>query len=302
MSDSALLMSGSTKIEVGWDDTLGLSQPKEMIGSMKMGVNTVLFGGYDLATALEHIKWTGYNGAELASIPGMAEHLSDTASDSELAEIRKMVEDAGLALYCVEAATNILTADNRERSKRVFERAAKLGIPMVTIGSGGTSDDEDSTQQSIQAIAELAQAAGDVGIQFALKLHYGQSIYNTRTALRLMSEVKHPALGLNYDATHIGRVGDEPVAALEALKDYVIHMHIRDTQMDQLKISPPDGQIAGRGTVPLAGVVKKTVEIGYQGAVCLEIIGAGAYTLPQCTAIAAESRGYLKRLFEEAGQ
>lgn len=271
------------------------------MGTMKFGVNTVLFGGYDLKTAFEHIKFTGYRGAELAAIVGMAEHLSATADDAELRDIRGLAEEVGLELYCVEAATNILLPENRERSKRVFERAAALGIPVVTIGSGGVSDDEEKTQQSIAAIAELAAAAADAGIRFALKLHYGQSIYNTKTALRLMDEVRHPALGLNYDATHIGRVGDDPVEALAALKDHIIHMHIRDTRMDQLKISPPEGQIAGRGTVPLPAVVKKTVEIGYDGAVVLEIIGANAYTLPQVTAIAAESRGYLGRLFEEAG-
>lgn len=117
-----------------------------------------------------------------------------------------------------------------------------------------------------------------------------------------MSEVKHPALGLNFDATHVGRVGDDPVEALEDLKDYIIHMHIRDTLLEQLQIAPPEKQIAGRGTVPLRELVRKTVEIDYKGATVLEIIGANSYELPQVTAIAAESRGYLSRLFEEASE
>ncbi|GAA3326161.1 hypothetical protein GCM10020331_060930 [Ectobacillus funiculus] len=95
-----------------------------------------------------------------------------------------------------------------------------------------------------------------------------------KTALRLMKEVKHPALGLNFDATHVGRVGDDPVASIEALKDHIIHSHIRDTFIEQLKIAEPEYQIAGRGTVPLKDVVNKMVEIGYEGATVLEIIGA----------------------------
>lgn len=267
---------------------------------MKLGVNSVLFGGYDLKTAVDYIKFSGYKGIELASIVGMAEHLTDTASDADLEEIRKLTEDAGLEMYCIEAATNILVPENMERTKRVFERAAKLGIPMVTVGSAGESDNEERTEASILAIEELAQAAGDVGIKFALKLHYGQSIYNTKTALRLMEEVKHPALGLNFDATHVGRVGDDPVAAFEALKDHIIHSHIRDTFIEQLKIAAPEYQIAGRGTVPLKDVVNKMVEVGYEGATVLEIIGAKDYELPKVVAIAAESHGYLSRLFQEA--
>lgn len=268
---------------------------------MKLGVNTVLFGGYDLQTALEYIRFTGYNGAELASIEGMGVHLSDEASDTDLKGIKDLVEKNELELYCVEAATNILLPENRERTKRIFERASKLGIPMVTTGSGGKSDDEDTMQQALQAIEELAGAAHDNGIQFALKIHYGQNIYNTRTALRLMSEIRHPGLGLNFDATHVGRVGDDPVKALEELKDHIIHMHIRDTVLEQLKIAPPEFQIAGRGTVPLKSLVQKIVEIGYDKAVVLEIIGAKEYALPQLSAIAGESHGYLKRLFEESG-
>ncbi len=267
---------------------------------MKLGVNSVLFSGYDLKTAIRYIKFCGYDGIELSSIVGMVEHLTDTASDAELAEIRKMVEEVGLDLYCVEAATNILVAENRERTKRVFERAAKLGIPMVTTGSGGKSDDEESTEDSIRAIEELTQAANDMGIQYALKLHYGQSIYNTKTALRLMDEVKHSALGLNFDATHVGRVGDDPVEALDVLSDHIIHSHIRDTFMEQLQIASPEFQTAGRGTVPLKEVVDKMTEVDYQGATVLEIIGAKDYELPEITAIAAESKGYLQRLIEEA--
>lgn len=119
---------------------------------MKLGVNTVLFGGYDLQTALNYIQFTGYEGIELSSIVGMAEHLSDTASNDKLTEIRGMADRAELELYCIEAATDILVEANQERTKRVFERAEKLGIPMVTVGSSGKSDDEEQTVKSIKVI------------------------------------------------------------------------------------------------------------------------------------------------------
>lgn len=284
---------------VGNQSNYRIINEREMI-NMRLGVNTVLFSGYDLKTAVEYIKFTGYQGLELSSIASMVEHLTPVATDAELKEISKIVDESGLELYCVEAATNILEPENRERVKRIFERAAKLGIPMVTTGSSGGSDDEEKLQESLRAIEELAQAAHDFGIKYALKIHYGHSIYNTQTALRLVEEVKHPGLGLNFDATHVARVGDDPIASLEALKDHIIHMHIRDTRVDQLKISTPELQTAGRGNVPLEALVRKAVEVGYKGATVLEIIGAKEYELPQVVAIAAESRGYLTRLFQEA--
>lgn len=267
---------------------------------MKLGVNTVLFGGYDLPTAVKNIKFCGYDGVELSSIVGMVEHLTPNATDQELEEIRNLIAENELELYCVEAATNILDPENRERTKRVFEKAAKLGIPMVTTGSAGESDNEELFEQSVTAVEELTKAAHDAGIKYALKLHYGQSIYNTKSALKLLEAFQHPALGLNFDATHVGRVGDDPVQALDALQEHVIHSHIRDTMIDQLAIAAPEFQTAGRGTVPLEGIINKMAEIDYQGATVLEIIGANAYPLEQVTAIAAESRGYLSRLIIEA--
>ena len=42
---------------------------------MKLGANSVLFGGYDLATAFKYLAMAGYDGVELSAIDGMSEHL-----------------------------------------------------------------------------------------------------------------------------------------------------------------------------------------------------------------------------------
>lgn len=35
---------------------------------IKLGVNSVLFVGHDLETAMQHIAWAGYDGIELSAI------------------------------------------------------------------------------------------------------------------------------------------------------------------------------------------------------------------------------------------
>ena len=39
---------------------------------MKLGANSVLFGGHDLATAFTNIQLAGYDGIELSAIGGMS--------------------------------------------------------------------------------------------------------------------------------------------------------------------------------------------------------------------------------------
>ena len=42
---------------------------------MKLGANSVLFGGHSLETAFKYIALAGYDGIELSAIDGMSEHL-----------------------------------------------------------------------------------------------------------------------------------------------------------------------------------------------------------------------------------
>ena len=42
---------------------------------MRLGANSVLFGGFDMETAFKHIAMAGYDGVEVSAIDGMSEHL-----------------------------------------------------------------------------------------------------------------------------------------------------------------------------------------------------------------------------------
>ena len=55
----------------------------------------------------------------------------------------------------------------------------------------------------------------------------------------------------------------------------------------------PADQACGRSDINLMGYCKAMVAGGYDGPVCLEVIGAGKYDLSQQAIIAAESYGYL---------
>jgi sugar phosphate isomerase/epimerase len=114
--------------------------------------------------------------------------------------------------------------------------------------------------------------------------------------LRALEAVDIPGWGINYDASHLYRVGDDVVRAAELLSGHIASVHIRDTLELVIPIGPPQTQIPGRGRIPLAGVVSALQRTDYQGPINLEVIGAAALKDWQAVAIAAESRGYLHRL------
>lgn len=258
---------------------------------MKLGCNTVVFATVDLRTSLEHIAFAGYRYVELAAIAGMCEHL---APGDDMGRVRQLLADYGLTATAIEAATT-----DADRLRQIFELATQLEIRIVNIGSGGVSGDEESTRRSIEHVAELAKLAADHGVRLAVKPHVGQAIYNGDTALRMMSEVPEPALGLNFDPSHLFRAGEEPAEIAKSWGERIVASHFRDCGSREQQVGPPPTQVPGRGIVDILDTLRALSDVGYGGPLNLEIIGAKGYTLAQAASIAAESRGYLGHCLAE---
>ena len=261
---------------------------------MQLGCNTVLFSCGDLATALTHIAWAGYQHVELAAVAGMCEHVSPALDPAGVREVRRMLADHGLEATAMEAATT-----DRTRLEALFGLAGDLGVPIVNVGSGGITGDDESTRQAIAHIRELAGLAGRYGVRLAVKPHVGQAIYNGATALRLMDAVREPALGLNFDPSHLFRAGEEPQEVARRWGAHIITAHFRDCPHRGPGPGRPEEQIPGRGIVDIPATLRALDAIGYAGSLSLEVIGAREYELSRAMGIAAEARGYLHRCLQE---
>jgi sugar phosphate isomerase/epimerase len=265
---------------------------------MKLGANSVLFGGFDLETAFKYTAMAGYDGIELMTGEGMAEHLVLDRWREQAAEIKRLAEAYRLELLAMEQP-----APDSEIMEMAYQAAVELGIPVVACGSRGKADDEAQWPQVIDTLGELAEMAEGYGVTLCVKAHVGQSIHNTPTTLRAMQEITSPAFGINMDPSHIHRAGENPVDALAAVISRVRHVHIRDCKGRQQNPGTPAEQANGRGDIDLLGYIRVLHEHGYTGAVDLEIIGTKAqgYTLEQCCVIAAESRGHMRASLQACG-
>ncbi|GHO96410.1 hypothetical protein KSF_064580 [Reticulibacter mediterranei] len=262
---------------------------------MRLGCNTVLFAAQDLEGALERIAWCGFKEVELAAIPGMCQHVAPGRDDA--ARIKQQLEEAGLRAVAMEAAMNLTDPANIPRFIAVLRFAAELGVEVVNTGNGGKSNDPVAEQAAHDAIRQLAPHAQELGMTMGVKAHVNQAIYNTASALRALDAVGDvPGWGINYDASHLYRVGDDMVQAVEQLGTRIVSVHIRDTLERVIPIGPPLTQVPGRGSIDLKGVLAALQRVAYKGPIDLEVIGAGKMADWQATAIAAESRGYLHHL------
>jgi len=263
---------------------------------IRLGVNSVLFGGFDFATAARHIRLAGYDGVEVAAIKGMCEHLELDRWREQARDLKQIAADHELQLLSMEVA-----ALDEHRLMQAFEAGAEIGIPIVNVGPGGQSDVEADFIRQIDLLAQMAERAAAFGLTLCCKAHVGGAIYNTPTTLRAMEKINSPAFGVDMDPSHIHRAGEDPAAALQAVLPRVRHIHIRDCKGRGPSPGDPPLQACGRGDIDLFAYCKAMVSGGYSGPVVLEVIGANKLDLTGVVIIAAESYGYLNAILKQLG-
>ena len=262
---------------------------------ISLGVNTVLFKAYPFAEAARAIKLAGYDGLEISAIKGMCEHLDLENYKAQKQGILDALEETGLRMLSVEVASL-----DEERLKRAFEAAAEIGIPVINVGPGGKSGDEATLKESIATLTKLSALAASHGVTLCCKAHVGAAIYNTPTTLKAMAEITCAGFGIDMDPSHIYRAGENPEEALPAVLSRTRHIHIRDCKGKGPSPGEPALQACGRGDIDLYGYFKAMADGGYDGPVCLEVIGA-ELDMVKAMAIAAESYGYMNACLKRLG-
>ncbi len=263
---------------------------------IKLGVNSVLFAGYDFETAARYIAASGYDGIEISAIAGMCEHLELDRFKEQKNKLLETVEKYELEFLAMEEASL-----DEKRLEKAFLAARELGIPVVNVGPGGRAGVEEDIVKTIGMLDKMSKRAEDFGVRLCVKAHVGASIYDTRTTLRAIDSIASEGFGIDMDPSHIFRVGEEPGEALAKVLHRVGHIHIRDCLQRVGSPGAPEDQACGRGSIDLYGYCSVLARGGYDGAVNLEIIGAGGLDIPRLCIIAAESYGYLNACFTKLG-
>lgn len=263
---------------------------------MKLGANSVLFGGHSMEAAFTCIKAAGYDGIEVSAIGGMSEHLVIERWKECAPEIKRLAKAHELDLLAMEQPNQDAAV-----MELAMQAAVEIGIPIINCGPGGKSDDEESLRECIDSLGRLSERAAHYGVTLCVKAHVGAAIYNTETTLRALKAIQSPAFGLDMDPSHIHRANENSVDALSKVISRIRHVHIRDCKGRQQGPGKPEDQANGRGDIDLLGYIRVLHENGYTGPVDLEVIGAKDYALERCCIVAAEARGHMQACLQACG-
>ncbi len=249
---------------------------------------TNCYGAAGVWTAVEHIRAAGLDHLELA----LRGHDLGGLVIPESAVVTEKADDATAQAFCDHLARhevkvsgcNVGGADIRTREgvelteRRIRFAARWFGVRVVVSGAGQPADDAER-RTVLENLGRIGDTAGEVGITVALETHKGPT-QNAEAMLRLMDELNHAHVRLNFDTGNIAyyNQGVDPADELERVKEFVRNVHVKDNRggfEDWYFPAVGDG-----GAVDFTRVRTILDGVGFAGPYTIEIEGIGGEPEP----------------------
>lgn len=196
-------------------------------------------------------------------------------------------------LETIRQTVGLVQPNLREHRKQIvfkyIDLAKELGVMALAAHIGFMPHDHAHLDQPlVQTMRVILEHCAAAGQEFLLET--GQE--PAEVLLQFIHDVDRPNLGVNFDPANLILYGtDQPLPALDLLKDYVRGVHCKDglwpKSPGELGTEVPIGQ----GDVGFAAFLKRLKEIGYKGPLTIEREGG-----PNVVRDVLQARAYLQTL------
>lgn len=214
----------------------------------------------------------------------------DRLSAAQRKEFLKKVRDHGLVVsaVCGDLGHGFGDAQKNpglvESSKRILDLSLEWESGIVTTHIGVVPEDKNHPRYRVMqdACGELARYADSAGAKFAVET-------GPETAANLkafLDSLRSRGVSVNLDPANLVMVtGDDPVAAVHTLKDYIVHTHAKDGKnlyyrepekvygivfTEKLESPSFEEVPLGEGGVDFPAYLDALREIGYKGFLTIE--------------------------------
>ena len=246
----------------------------------------------------------GFRSLQLSAWPQSALN-ADTVSEERIAEIRADLERRDLVVSALGYYPNFLDPDREvaaEASRyfgKVLELADRMDIRTVCTFAGQIPGAavEDSLDPFAELFTGFCAAAEQLGIRIGIencpmlnhKTRTGENIaYSPEIWDAMFERVPSSALGIELDPSHMVYLGIDYVQAVLEWGDRIVHVHAKDTDVDERRrarlgiFGQALGELKGFGNgwwrfrapgwgqVDWPAFISALVDVGYQGSVDIE--------------------------------
>ena len=236
--------------------------------TFQLGLASYTFRKFTLDQALAMTNRVGLKHICLKSF-----HLPLTATRDEIAQAAAKVKAAGLDLY----GCGVIVMRNLAEVDQGFTYAKAAGMRVII------------AQPSAEMLERINEQVQDYDIRLAIHNHGpGDKVFPTPDAAYEKIKNLDRRVGLCIDIGHTIRIGGDPIRAVEAFRDRVFDMHIKDvsavTAADDVEVE------VGRGIIDIPRLLGTLEKIQYAGMASFEYEKDPDDPLPGL----AESVGYVR--------
>ena len=226
----------------------------------------------------------GFEGIEVAAGWGGCPLHPESATDAECQRARELLDKHGIAALTVlwgEDYTEL--ADPLARFRRVVAMTQTLGAPIVTANCWAPRDASLDEQHAyaVGIWTDAARIAEDAGLRVAFENcpHGGANYLRTPATFdAFFDAVTSPAVGLEFDPSHLLFQFIDPVPEIRAFGERIYAFHAKDTQIlhDKLQRVGVNGdgwwrfRVPGYGDLDWRAIFIALSDIAYAGDIIIE--------------------------------
>jgi sugar phosphate isomerase/epimerase len=219
---------------------------------VKLGLLTACLPGEPLERIAAWAGDHGYRALEVAAWPDRpgrdweATHLDLTSFDeAEAARVRALMDRHGLEISAVAYYENNLHEEiavreaTHDHLRRCIDAAQRLGVGLVGtfVGRDISRTVADNLRLAEEVLPPLVEYAADRGVRLVVEncpmegWHPDGYPANLAYSPELWGWMADLGLWLNFDPSHLVWLGIDPVAALDAHADRVLHVQAKDVEV-----------------------------------------------------------------------
>ncbi len=276
---------------------------------MKLGFVSAILPDLSLQEVVQFAAETGYSCVELMCWPkskadrryaGVTHVDVANFSEAEAAEVRRVVDAAGVEISGLGYYPNPLAPDHEETEqsieqiKKVIAAAPLLGIRQVNsfVGRDWTKSVDENWPRFLEVWRPLVALAEERGVRIGIEncpmlftrdewpggknLAVSPAIWR-----RMFEDIPSSHFGLNFDPSHFVWQQMDYLKPLREFADRIFHVHAKDAWINRQRLDdvgilamPVEfhaPKLPGLGDVDWGQFFSVLRDTGYQGPVCVEV-------------------------------
>lgn len=221
----------------------------------RLAINTAVFDGHDLKTSLKTIQQLGIKNVEFAFNQGYVGQLDlEMFSVSQAEYLLSLLEKYGLKSNALGCTMNLASPNAVSDFKVRIDFANALGVTYLNTCTGPIAD-RNILIRNLHELAEYSQSKGCIICMENGGDHNFNAFATAHDGIRILSEIDHPALALNFDpGNSVSLVPNlSPSEEAKLALPFCRHFHLKDVQVHDDKFTFPS---LGEGVINFEYIIE----------------------------------------------